>query len=401
MIIFSVLKIKIMHTTSATYGTEQERVIFGEKSDHLGNVRAVVSDVRKPVATTGSIDDWTWKADITDYFSYYPFGMQEPGRQKQLNTVDDGGYRFGFQGQESDDEISGIAKTHYNYTFRMHDARIGRFWSIDPLSFKFPHNSPYAFSENSTIAFIELEGLERFFSADGSTYYGKIGDSDEMRVMNKDADFSELKSEGVKTLIDNSISASEASDGVYSNIATQVFSVVENKKIKLYNDKISVNENNVPDEWDDFSEKQTEPHAESYYFGDEIGGVINIKTKYDNFYNLMNTLRHEQNHNLLTFKGIQNDDYTHIQIYINDFRHGSFNRTTSSYQIEHRKNALNYIGKMDEWVKAAASQKGTDSDLYKSYKRALSHMIRLYEEHFDVTLKKIKGFSIYTDPSLK
>jgi RHS repeat-associated protein len=74
--------------------------------------------------------------------------------------VDDGGYRFGYQGQESDDEISGIAKTHYNYTFRMHDARIGRFWSVDPLRRKYPGWSPYAFSQNRVIDGIELEGLE-------------------------------------------------------------------------------------------------------------------------------------------------------------------------------------------------------------------------------------------------
>jgi len=42
----------------------------------------------------------------------------------------------------------------------MHDARIGRFLSIDPLARKYPWNSPYAFSENKVIQFIELEGLD-------------------------------------------------------------------------------------------------------------------------------------------------------------------------------------------------------------------------------------------------
>ena len=43
----------------------------------------------------------------------------------------------------------------------MHDPRIGRFFSIDPLAPEYPHNSPYAFSENQVIAFVELEGLEK------------------------------------------------------------------------------------------------------------------------------------------------------------------------------------------------------------------------------------------------
>jgi hypothetical protein len=35
-----------------------------------------------------------------------------------------------------------------------------RFLSVDPLSDKYPHNSPYAFSENRVIDGVELEGLE-------------------------------------------------------------------------------------------------------------------------------------------------------------------------------------------------------------------------------------------------
>jgi len=43
----------------------------------------------------------------------------------------------------------------------MHDPRLGRFFAIDPLAPKYPHNSPYAFSENVVINAVELEGLEK------------------------------------------------------------------------------------------------------------------------------------------------------------------------------------------------------------------------------------------------
>lgn len=43
----------------------------------------------------------------------------------------------------------------------MHDPRIGRFFAVDPLAGKYPHNSPYAFSENTVINAVELEGLEK------------------------------------------------------------------------------------------------------------------------------------------------------------------------------------------------------------------------------------------------
>ena len=68
-------------------------------------------------------------------------------------------YRYGFQGQEKDDEVKGEGNS-LNYTFRMHDPRVGRFLSLDPLAPQYPHNSPYVFSENRVIDGIELEGLE-------------------------------------------------------------------------------------------------------------------------------------------------------------------------------------------------------------------------------------------------
>jgi RHS repeat-associated protein len=77
-----------------------------------------------------------------------------PNRHESINE-----YRYGFQGQEKDDEIKGNNNS-INYKYRMHDPRIGRFFAVDPLAPDYPHNSPYAFSENKVIQFIELEGLE-------------------------------------------------------------------------------------------------------------------------------------------------------------------------------------------------------------------------------------------------
>jgi RHS repeat-associated protein len=71
-------------------------------------------------------------------------------------------FRFGFQNQEMDDEVKGAGNS-VNYKYRMHDPRLGRFFSLDPLEKEFPHNSPYAFSENNVINSIELEGLEKVY----------------------------------------------------------------------------------------------------------------------------------------------------------------------------------------------------------------------------------------------
>jgi RHS repeat-associated protein len=122
-----------------------------ELSNHLGNVLSVISDRKlfeDNIATT----------DVIAYNDYYPFGMLLPGRHG--NTSD---YRYGFQGQEMDNEVKGEGNS-INYKYRMHDPRIGRFGSPDPLAKDYPWNSSYAFSENRVIDGIDLEGAEFFKS---------------------------------------------------------------------------------------------------------------------------------------------------------------------------------------------------------------------------------------------
>ena len=88
--------------------------------------------------------------------------MLIPNRHNSSNS-----YRYGFQGQEKDDELKGPGNS-LNYEFRMHDPRVGRFFARDPLTAKYPHNSPYAFSENRVIDGVELEGLEFLVSTTNS-----------------------------------------------------------------------------------------------------------------------------------------------------------------------------------------------------------------------------------------
>ena len=65
---------------------------------------------------------------------------------------------------------------------RIYNPHLGRFLSVDPLSSKYPHNSPFAFSENKVIAWGELEGLECYYAVDG-TFLGQIGENSQVRVV--------------------------------------------------------------------------------------------------------------------------------------------------------------------------------------------------------------------------
>jgi RHS repeat-associated protein len=132
-----------------------------EISNHLGNVLSVVTD------HIHLSPDSAW-ATVVSTTDYYAFGSSMPGRTFQSEE-----YRYGFQNQEKDDEISGSTGSHLSFKYRIHDARIGRFLSIDPLFKTYPWNSPYAFSENRLIDSRELEGLER---VNATEYAAQKGD---------------------------------------------------------------------------------------------------------------------------------------------------------------------------------------------------------------------------------
>ncbi|MBL0317680.1 MAG: hypothetical protein IPP69_18750 [Flavobacteriales bacterium] len=73
---------------------------------------------------------------------YHPFGMGMPGRSCSAES----GYRYGFNSQEIETEITGSA-SHNCAEFWMYDTRIGRRWNLDPVV-KF-YESPFAtFSGN-------------------------------------------------------------------------------------------------------------------------------------------------------------------------------------------------------------------------------------------------------------
>jgi hypothetical protein len=83
------------------------------------------------------------------------------------------GYRYGYQNQEKDDEIKGAGNS-VNYTFRMHDPRVGRFFAVDPLIESYPFYSSYSFSGNRVIDSKEIEGLEH----ENIHYYNMVKQKD-------------------------------------------------------------------------------------------------------------------------------------------------------------------------------------------------------------------------------
>ncbi|MBK7128592.1 MAG: hypothetical protein IPM74_01250 [Crocinitomicaceae bacterium] len=135
-----------------------EQRILGNRSyeltNHLNNVLEVISDRLLTIDDNSNGYTDHYLSQILSWTDYTPFGVEMEGRQGANANA-----RYGFQGQERDNEIKGNGNS-VNYKYRMHDPRIGRFFAVDPLAPKYPHNSVYAFSENRVIDALELEGLE-------------------------------------------------------------------------------------------------------------------------------------------------------------------------------------------------------------------------------------------------
>ncbi len=80
---------------------------------------------------------------IIEDLRYYPFGMLMP--ERSFSSED---YRYGFNTQESVDEIAGI-KNHYTAMYWEYDPRTLRRWNLDPKPV--PWESGYAANKNNPI----------------------------------------------------------------------------------------------------------------------------------------------------------------------------------------------------------------------------------------------------------
>ncbi len=99
--------------------------------DHLGNTRV-------------SFDE---SGTLVQALAYYPFGMTMTSDGNQNNL-----YRYnGKELQEGTD--------WYDYGARFYDPQLGRWHSVDPLAESYVSQSPYHFSGNNPIKFVDLNGM--------------------------------------------------------------------------------------------------------------------------------------------------------------------------------------------------------------------------------------------------
>ena len=126
-------------------------------TDHLGNVREVFHPK----------SDGT--AELLQENHYYPFGLEMPGLG-YVKQAPESKYRF--NGKELQDNNN---LTMLDFGARFYDPQIGRWWSLDPMAEKMYNHSPFNFTFNNPLKFIDIDGMmpwpvaETYFS-DLETY---------------------------------------------------------------------------------------------------------------------------------------------------------------------------------------------------------------------------------------
>ena len=125
-----------------------------ELSNHLGNVLVTITDKKIAIPDVSNSVIEYYNAEIIMISDYYPFGMLISERSQTFAT---NGYRFGFNGMEQDNEVSGEGNS-YDFGARIYDSRLGRWMSVDPLQTTYPNLSPYNFCGGNPILFVDIDG---------------------------------------------------------------------------------------------------------------------------------------------------------------------------------------------------------------------------------------------------
>ncbi len=123
---------------------------YKKKKDHLGNVRAVIGDLKVPPVAPAT----NFTLNVKEINNYFPYGMKINSRSY---TDPSYSHRYGFNGMPEDNELKGEGNS-LDFGARFYDPRVGRFLSLDPLYNKYPNLSPYVAFADNPIMYIDPDG---------------------------------------------------------------------------------------------------------------------------------------------------------------------------------------------------------------------------------------------------
>lgn len=112
--------------------------------DHLGNIRLSYQDKdNNGVVNSG---------EIVQENNYYAFGLTHKGYNNTVNGVEN---KYKYNGKEFQEDL-GLKM--YDYGRRNYDPALGRFMNMDRFSEKYLDNTPYSYTKNNPVFFVDVNG---------------------------------------------------------------------------------------------------------------------------------------------------------------------------------------------------------------------------------------------------
>ena len=224
-------------------------------------------------------------------------------------------YRYGFNGQEKDDEVSGSGNS-MTAEFWEYDSRLGRRWNIDPVT-KSWETSYHGFS-NQPVWKIDPLGDDDYFNSEGQ-FLKSEGSGTKIYVQTDN---------GVKLLTQIDLSASKSNQQAVANV---VGFYAKQVGIKTVADggigTIGIKGNPEGDK------SEANP---AFTLGNDI--YVNKKdnklsSKLDDFNNLKSILIHEKFHKDRGHGFKKIGYFTHAEVYLSAIQDKSFVATTSGFKL--------------------------------------------------------------------
>jgi RHS repeat-associated protein len=96
--------------------------------------------------------------ELLQQTSYYPFGMTLQEQNFYSQTATENKYLYNSK-ELQDDQLAGNTLDWYDYGARFYDATLGRWHVVDPLAEKYQRLSPYVYTLNNPIRFVDPDGM--------------------------------------------------------------------------------------------------------------------------------------------------------------------------------------------------------------------------------------------------
>jgi RHS repeat-associated protein len=198
--------------------------------DHIDNIRLSYSD--------GDGNGTISQSEIIEENNYQPFGLKMRGFNSNINSLGNSvAQRYKFGGKEFSEELD---LNTYDFGARNYDPALGRWMNIDPLAEKMRRHSPYNYSFDNPIYFIDPDGMAPHGPKIGEPVIGEIVIPDWL----KGIDFNTLPSATEEPKQDNPTTETEVKDDEKKSVkdlnvsdkGVNFIKSFEGFEDKLYND---------------------------------------------------------------------------------------------------------------------------------------------------------------------